>query len=117
MFAIEGPTDIIRAPTGTLWLIQRPASRPPGTPPDPARKVVDAEGWIFDQLGMASVSAIRVARAGAMIRPSFASRTSDAKSNRVRKRAASTATAGAIGSRYWNPLTGNSWKKPIGTPI
>src|SRR5215217_4266508 len=102
MFAIDGPTDIIRAPTGTLWLIQRPASRPPGTPPDPARKVVDVEGWIFEQLGMASVSASTATSAGAMTRPSLASYTSDAKSNPVRKRAARTATAGAIGSRYWN---------------
>ena len=32
-------------------------------------------------------------------------------------RPARIAAGGATGRRYWNPLTGHSWKKTNGTPI
>src|SRR5215204_3627315 len=113
MLAIDGPTDIIRAPTGTLRPIQRPASRPPGTPPEPARKVDAFDGCTLLQLDTASET-VSTARASGMIHARRRNRQRDRHgimlgSHSLKKRAASTATAGAMGRRYWKPLIGNSW--------
>src|SRR3954447_3272875 len=101
MLAIDGPTDIIRAPSGTCLRIHRPASRPPGTPPEPARNVADVAGWILDQLGIASDSTTTATSTGVTRGAYRKCGASTPKSKRASRRAARTATAGAIGSRYW----------------
>src|SRR5215213_1639275 len=101
MLAIDGPTDIMRAPVGTLRSIQRPASRPPGTPPEPARKLVTFDGCTFCQLGIAiDAATTTMAPARSQVRVAGRLRARASGVQCTRKRAARIATAGAIGSRY-----------------
>src|SRR5215218_4408941 len=64
-----------------------------------------------------------VARMGHRTRPARADRRAGARTvdagapNVHAPRAASTATAGTTGSRYWNPLTGHSWKARTGASV
>src|SRR5258708_38936287 len=57
MFAIDGPIDNISVSVGVSDLIHVPASRPPGTPPVPARHEVDPAALMLDQLNSASDAA------------------------------------------------------------
>src|SRR5262245_36629688 len=117
MFAIDGPKVSTTDPLGVLAANHLPVSRPPGTPPDPARKVADSVWRTDDQLGTSRLSvttAITPARA-AMARRGARSRAGRGRS--TRPRAASTATGAAIGSRYWKPFTGHTWKNATGTAI
>src|SRR5687768_9012960 len=121
MLAIDGPSDIIRAPSGTLAAIQRPAARPPGTPPEPARNVDACEGCTRSQAGTERLT-ITTAQAAGIPHRASATRDGVALKGTVgrqlaRNRPASSATAGATGSRYWKPLTGKSWKKATVTTI
>src|SRR4030088_1988163 len=102
MFAIDGPTASILLPSGRFALIHSPVSRPPGTPPEPARNVGVGVGFTACQDGTAILiptprtTAMRVARASG-------GRSADNPGNvpRTTVRAASTAMIGAIGRRYW----------------
>src|SRR5215212_9395347 len=104
MFAIEGPTVSIWAPSGTFCEIHLPASRPPGTPPEPARNVASPALSIRDQLDANSESEITTTAATATrrsvrnVRAPFGDFVSSPQ--RAIVRAASSATAGATGRRY-----------------
>ena len=96
-----------RRPRGTWPSIHSPASRPAGTPPAPARPSVGRR-W-------------RASRADASARAG-----SRSTAERRRPAASASGRAGArrqhghrraIGSRYWNPLTGHSSKNRTGTAI
>src|SRR6266700_3343521 len=119
MLAIDGPMDSISASTGVSDLIHAPASRPPGTPPVPARNEVDPAALILDQLSIASqattavVATTPTTRPAAALRRPIRSQTTGLASSP----AASTAHGAATGSRYWKPFTGHSWKNMMGTAI
>src|SRR5580765_2290063 len=109
MFAIDGPIASISAPFGTFVLIQLPSSRPPGTPPEPARNVSDSPGLIRCQVGIATDAATQTAAALISSREgrgTLPMRRLLEGCQRASVRPASTATAGAHGSKYWKPLTG-----------
>src|SRR5580693_4316444 len=111
---MDGPMVKIVAPCGRLAAIHCPASRPPGSPPDPARKVVLADGLMVCQVGMAMVAhtmaihaVVAAARRAADILPVSFWRASFSWA-RSTASAAQMASTGAMGSRYWNPLIGRS---------
>jgi hypothetical protein len=112
MLAIEGPMVSSLLPGGVLACSQRPASRPPGTPPEPARKLVEPAEDTRPQLAIP-----RLATRATMASP----RAAAGRRSRCRGQApttslaASTTATTATGSRYWNPLTGQTWKNRSGT--
>src|SRR5713226_227300 len=116
MFAIDGPIDSISVSVGVSDLIHVPASRPPGTPPVPARNEVDPAALMLDQLNSASDAATAVVitapTASAILAwcRQIARQTTGLASNP----AASTAHGAATGSRYWKPFTGHNWKNMNG---
>src|SRR4051812_7352265 len=111
---IDGPIVISRAPSGTLAATHWPVSLPPGRPPVPASAVA---------LGVAVRCPVGAGRLTAMtaIAPSRTgashSRGPLGSGRRSSAAAARTATAGAAGTRYWKPLTGQTVKKTAGTAI
>src|SRR5688572_607307 len=108
MLAMDGPMVMSLAPAGTFALIHSPASRPPGTPPDPARNWSEPEAWTRDQLGTTSVRTSTPTRAALSQRPVGTRRrrsrplktTSWAGAQRANVLAARIARAGAIGNKY-----------------
>src|SRR6476661_8651560 len=121
MFAIEGPRASRSAPTGTCSSTHSPASRPPGTPPVPARKVdPDDDGCTRDQeirprlTTRATATATRSpAVLTTAIRP--AGQRTGGTGALTTTMAARTARGTAIGSRYWKPLTAQTSKNRHGT--
>src|SRR5688572_16959373 len=110
MLAIDGPMVMKVDPSGALASIHAPVSRPPGSPPDPARNVSGLAPWTRPHVGMRRLRA-------AIATPSDLRWCPAGIGNRLSARAARTASAGAMGSRYWNPFTGHSEKKATGTAI
>src|SRR6266516_5922905 len=119
MFAMDGPTDNTSAPPGVLDCIHTPTSRPPGTPPVPARNEVEFAVSMLVQHVTTSQPATSVIAPALMARPARAlPRASLAASSlSVSRPLARTANGATMGSRYWNPFTGQSWKKKTGTTI
>src|SRR3954464_10501185 len=98
---MDGPIASRRAPSGTLAATHLPASRPPGSPPVPARNVPVAEGLTVAQTGTARLTdstAVRTAAATVVDQAGHCARR--VRATRTSVRAASTARAGAIGRRY-----------------
>src|SRR5437016_7228741 len=103
MFAIEGPIASISVPRGVCSSIHFPASRPPGTPPVPARKDVEFVAPAITPQDVdtshpttAAVAPSLIARPARMLlRPGLRASTVPA-----RKPAARAAVGPAIGSRY-----------------
>ena len=107
MFAIDGPIVRIRAFEGRVPSIQRPVSRPPGTPPEPARKVPLVAGVTRPHVVTNSDAAITPTATGTNMRwrPRGVARRPRRPGSRACSAcrtawAASSATAGAVGSRY-----------------
>src|SRR5690242_16666275 len=119
MFAMEGPVASICAPSGVWAATHIPASRPPGTPPVPARNEVALAVLMLAQDPMASHTATATVAAVNSARPyrvlPRASRVT--RSTSESKPAARIATGAATGSRYWYPFTGQGGKNTIGTTI
>ena len=69
-------------------------------------------GWLRAHAGTARLAAAAMATAPIATLPAIARRSG---SGRLSARPARMARAGAIGSRYWKPLTGHSVKKSTGT--
>src|ERR671939_1857830 len=118
-FAIDGPIVITFAPFGTWCLIHWPASRPPGTPPAPASSAPPSDGWMRSRLATTRESAITPAATGDSQRRAAGEKGAGSLGGLqpVSVLAARIATTGAAGSRYWNPFTGQTWKKITGTAI
>src|SRR6266511_3418419 len=120
MLAIDGPSASICAPAGTFSRSHSPAARPPGTPPEPARKLVEFVTLTRLQLDATSVATTRVttttwsAAAGTRRLPT---RRGVVVGQPARARAARITIAGITGSRYWKPFTGQVWKNRIGIAI
>src|SRR5512140_2066889 len=107
---MEGPMVIKRAYSGTLAWIQTPASRPPGTPPVPARNMAEVSGWICFQLADPSEKTTTPADSQdrmdlpgqpgyRLSKPNNGSEL-ESMAHFPNKRPAKRATAGAMGSRY-----------------
>src|SRR3954463_9708027 len=104
---MDGPIASRRAPSGTLAATPFPASRPPGSPPVPARNVPVVDGLTVAQTGTARLTdSTAVRTAAATVAAPAGPRAGRARATRTSVRAASTARAGAIARRYWYPLTG-----------
>src|SRR2546423_4326755 len=108
MFAMDGPIANIPTPLGVCDAIQCPACRPPGTPPVPARNEVEFAVWMLIQHMTTSQHATNAVTVRLITRPARAlPRPSHwASCGLDISPAARMAQGAAIGSRYWNPLTG-----------
>src|ERR1700680_1479001 len=115
MFAIDGPSASNCALRGTFAPTHRPASRPPATPPDPARNVPDDDGVIFWIVGSRRLRPMAAMATPLTIGDTPVERSSRPRmGRRARDRAASSATGVAIGSRYWHALPRPGWEEPNG---
>src|SRR3954454_4022285 len=106
MLAIEGPIASNSAPTGRFPRIHWPASRPPATPPVPARKLEPADdGCTRSQDVTARLATSRTATAArnpvVVTASTPALHRTCGRGTLTTTIAASTATGTAIGSRYW----------------
>src|SRR3954463_13201870 len=122
MFAIDGPIDTTPAPAGTFLATQSPASRPPGTPPVPARKLEPVvAGWIWTQVVTARLTTrtpATTARSAVVVTVTAFARHVTSRAGGLKTTIAeSTATGTAMGSRYWKPLTLQTSKKRTGAAI
>src|SRR3954451_13563995 len=122
MFAIDGPIDTTPAPAGTFLATHSPASRPPGTPPVPARKLEPVvAGWTWTQVVTARLitrTPATTARSAVVVTVTAFARHVTSRAGRLTTTiAASTATGTAMGSRYWKPLTLQTSKKRTGAAI
>src|SRR5512146_1098000 len=121
MLAMDGPMVMNWAYAGTFASIQAPASRPPGTPPVPARNSEPTCGWIRCQLAKAS-DATTATEATQEIKGGNDTRRETSRPCRSRMAfheypsnlPAKIASGGAMGNQYWKPFTGHSWKKTAG---
>src|SRR3954447_11649666 len=107
---MDGPIASSCAPGGTFCRTHLPASRPPGTPPVPARNFPVGAGLTTAHVGTARLMSVMA------VAPATSARSTHRRADEGRgmatvdrrdsARPASTAMTGATGSRYWYPLTG-----------